>query len=117
MIQSPPRNVVQVLNAPLSAFVSRVVTGMAGERWTVSSWWRSVTHNANVGGANGPTVWSQHLVGLAADLVGDPERYDTWVRRLRAQGLIAVNEHSHVHVQLLQRGVLRADHLRALRLL
>jgi len=46
---------------------------------------------------------SQHLLGLAADLVTDfPEAV---AQRLDAVGLVAVDEGTHVHVQLLPPGL------------
>jgi hypothetical protein len=65
-----------------------------------TSWFRSPRENAAVGGH----PWSQHLVGLAADLVSpEPGRL---AARLRAEGLVVVVEADHVHVQAWPAGTL-----------
>ncbi len=79
-------------------FISRVVRGLSGPDVFLSSWWRSPIGNQRVGG--NPN--SQHLLGLAFDLVvPNPQLVVTALNR---QGVIALNEGDHVHVQLLAAG-------------
>lgn len=59
----------------------------------VSSFFRTVSENRAAGGS--PT--SQHLIGTAADLVGQRVGLAAACRRL---GLVAVEEGTHLHVQL-----------------
>jgi hypothetical protein len=70
---------------------------------TPTSWWRSIAHNAAVGGH----PYSQHLLGTAADFV--PARGWTngeLVAAARRAGLIAQDEGDHVHLQLFAAGTL-----------
>lgn len=66
----------------------------------LTSWYRDGRANAAAGGAQ----FSQHLVGLAGDLVAaDQARL---VRYLRGHGLHAIAEGDHVHVQYWPAGTL-----------
>lgn len=86
-------------------FISRANAALRLSGSSPSSWWRSVSVNESVGGA--PT--SQHLVGLALDVIGGDAR--VW----RQSGLIVVDEGDHLHVQAYPAGVLsRAGVYRAL---
>lgn len=58
----------------------------------VTSWWRDAETNARVGGSS----TSQHLLGTALDLVGDPQRIALVAREA---GFVVVVEGDHVHVQ------------------
>jgi len=83
------------------AFIGRIVEGARNSRSRVrvSSWYRPAAHNARVGGHRD----SQHQAGLAFDLVTDnPVRLEMELDR---QGLIAVREARHVHVQAYPAGV------------
>lgn len=66
---------------------------------TVTSWWRSPQANRDVGG----DPESQHLFGLAWDIA---PASTSLVREARAAGLTAVDEGSHVHMQLFPAGAL-----------
>lgn len=67
----------------------------------LTSWWRSPAKNVSVGGVED----SQHLAGLAVDLVfPTASSRRTGIARLQAQGLTVIDEGDHVHAQ-----VLRAD--------
>lgn len=71
---------------------------------TISSWWRTRAHNAEVGGAPN----SQHLLGTAVDLVpadGDMEGLAAFARTLPGVGFV-LNEGTHVHVQAYPAGTL-----------
>jgi hypothetical protein len=93
----------------VQAFLERVRRVEADA--TPSSWWRSVSHNAAVGGH----PFSQHLLGTAADFV--PQRGWTnaeLAAAARRAGLIAIDEGDHVHLQLHPAGTLDhiVDHVR-----
>lgn len=74
---------------------------------SVTSGRRSVTHNAKVGGSNN----SRHLLDLAKDVILDNPKetimiknvvyslVDAFIRECERQGLKAINEGSHIHVQ------------------
>lgn len=81
------------------AFFSRLLRSGLPSDTRVTSWWRNPTRNAEVGGA--PT--SQHLLGLALDLISN--RPDEIVRAVRRSGLIVVPESDHVHVQAWPAGI------------
>jgi hypothetical protein len=59
---------------------------------TISSWWRSVDHNASVGGL--PTSW--HLLGLAYDVVPATDAVNV---ALQTMGFHTLNEGDHIHAQ------------------
>ncbi len=65
----------------------------------ITSWYRNPPHNTAVGGA----ATSQHLVGLAVDLIPASE---VGADALRRQGLFVVNEFDHLHVQAWPAGFL-----------
>jgi len=95
-VSSPPAELVRRLSNVgagflLPEFVRRVIAG-APEGTFLTSWWRSPAENARVGGA----AQSQHLWAAAADLGGD---FREIARGMRRQGLIAIEEADHVHVQ------------------
>jgi len=90
----PPDQIVFQVRPDLVTFIRR----LASMRWPSSSiltsWWRSVAHNRDVGGDER----SQHLIGTAWDVASnDPSSI---VHEARARGLIAVQEAAHVHLQL-----------------
>lgn len=67
---------------------------LAVNGYTVSSWWRSPWHNAEVGGVKA----SQHMIGLAWDVVPvDQEN----IEALRGLGFTVLTETDHLHLQLL----------------
>ncbi len=74
----------------------------------VSSYWRDPGHNFSVGGSQD----SQHLVALGIDLTFT--RVDSKQAALRgatAQGLVAVDEGTHLHLQAFPRGIIRSGGL------
>lgn len=64
----------------------------------VSSYVRTPESNRRAGGA----ARSQHLIGTAIDLVGDWDR--RFLEAARREGLVAVDEGDHVHLQLFRAG-------------
>ena len=89
----------------LIRFVLSVVFGAQGHNVFPTSWWRSARQNERVGG----DAESQHLLGLALDLVSDEPA--ELVASLREMGLTAVDEGDHVHVQALKAGEARRQGL------
>lgn len=69
---------------------------------TVTSWWRSPSRNAEVGGSPD----SQHLIGTAVDFV--TEEPGKLARELAGLGWVSVNEGDHLHVQAWPAGVARS---------
>ncbi len=68
----------------------------------VTSWFRTPEKNRIEGGAQ----QSQHLFGLAWDLTVPRNSLQHLAEHMRAQGLVAVQERNHVHVQAFPAGVL-----------
>lgn len=73
----------------------------AGAELTPTSWWRSAQANARVGG----NEYSQHLLGLAIDLVAEDKPAAT--AAFERMGFIVIDEGDHLHVQTLPAGWLR----------
>lgn len=68
---------------------------------TVTSWYRSPQENQRVGGA----ARSQHLLGLAIDVL--PDRGGAaFAQAAQAQGMTILNEGDHFHIQAFPAGVL-----------
>lgn len=85
-------------------FRERFNRGGRGIEARVTSFWRSTDRNRAVGGA----ARSQHLYGLAADVV--PRRAD-WQRAKRAwqgEDLVVIDEGDHLHVQRFPAGAIAA---------
>lgn len=92
MISGPPS-----ITPEVAEFMQRLDAAwqLAGfPRVTLTSWWRSRYQNAVVGGA----ATSQHLTGLAVDVVPDlgGDKLAAWARQL---GLVPVDEGDHWHIQ------------------
>jgi len=102
MLQAPPDYLLNSALRPLIQLGLQAFLDAAqqGPRITVTSWWRSTAENDAVGGAS----TSQHLYGLAYDIVGPDATQvaDAWM----ALGGVAVRESDHVHLQVFPAGVL-----------
>jgi len=96
----PPRELLASAWRPvIFEFIRRVARSLQpGQK--ISSWYRTPAQNQAEGGM--PT--SQHLFGLALDIVGPGQQLTQSIAR-DAQ-LIAVQEFDHLHIQLLPAGVL-----------
>jgi len=81
-----------------SAALSPTVRGFV----TVTSWFRTAEKNRIEGGS----PESQHLFALAWDVTVPPQSLQNLVDQFRMQGLVAVRERHHVHVQAFPAGVL-----------
>jgi len=107
----PPERVLRVTLLHVILFINRVsgaLRNTAGaERLRASSWYRDVESNRRAGGHPD----SQHLLGLALDVTGPVEVLDRFLIELRGVRLIAIDELSHVHVQLLAAGQARGEGL------
>lgn len=68
----------------------------------VTSWYRTPSENARVGGH----PESQHLFGFALDVATDDP--GAFAQRARESGLEAIVEPDHVHVQIFPAGFLRS---------
>ena len=90
----------------LKWFVERCYQLQAVHPFSVTSWWRTVARNIEVGGlAN-----SLHLEGLAVDCVLFPGRSgEEFLRDARILGLYGRVEKDHVHIQARARGVPRRE--------
>ena len=96
----PPPSILAALRPEILEFARRLrsVRGSYG----VSSWWRSVEHNRDVGG----NAFSQHLLGLAVDTTPTPTANRAELAAaFRAAGLVAIDEGDHIHVQRYPGGV------------
>jgi hypothetical protein len=67
---------------------------------TITSYQRTIRHNAEVGGVEA----SQHLLATAWDVAGPDQ--NVYAARARDVGLVVVDEGDHVHVQLYRAGVI-----------
>jgi len=87
----------------ISNFYWRAVAGARGfGGLRVTSWFRTPANNRIEGGA----PESQHLFALAWDLTVSRSSLPHLVEHMRRQGLVAVQERDHVHVQAFPAGSL-----------
>jgi len=103
-LQVPPRELLLSGFQPviLAFFFRLILVLQAHQDVVLTSWFRTV--DANIAADGDPE--SQHLFGLAAD-VSVPSRLLPGVLAVaRGVGLIAVNERTHVHLQLFPAGAL-----------
>ncbi len=94
----PPPNVASFVSARCPGcfgFMGHTLNRVSLTRpASLTSWWRSSQANAVLGGH----AHSQHLWGLAIDIVGEGSSQAG--DQLRAMGWTVVDEGSHVHAQV-----------------
>ncbi len=89
-------------------FVSAANRGLRESGASPTSWYRSPARNDAVGGSRE----SQHLLGLALDVVGGADTAGAF----RRAGFVVIPEFDHIHAQVYPAGVLAgAGIFRALR--
>lgn len=103
-VLAPPESVWRPVEAfapgSYGNFLTRLVFGMRSFRGVLAtSWYRSPRVNRDVGGH----PESQHLLGLAVDLIAEEPQLA--VTALTELGLEAFNEATHVHVQYWPAGI------------
>lgn len=103
-LQAPPRDLLLSAFQPfiLAFFFRLVLVLRATPGLVLTSWWRSFAANV----AEGGDEESQHLFGLAADFEVPRAAVAHVLEVARGVGLVAVDERTHVHVQLFPAGVL-----------
>lgn len=80
----------------VNTFCNRVILLRSAYAFSVTSWFRTESRNAAVGGR----ATSKHLDGLAVDIVLD-NQYNLPVLVIKADllGLHAIVESDHIHIQ------------------
>jgi len=107
--ERPPPALAGPLAPWLAELRTKLNAAVGRERVSWVNWWRSSAHNARVGGA----ASSQHLLGLAVDIVPEARARARIAQALRSQGLVVVDEGDHLHVQLSPTGTWNAVIARA----
>lgn len=114
----PPTNVVVFFEKLLPGFWARwlgaadsalrEIAADAGGDTIITSWWRSPSQNRSVGGLPD----SQHLVGMALDLIPGKKSLrfaiNEGAARFQEVGFIAVPASTHLHIQTFPAGILRS---------
>jgi hypothetical protein len=77
--------------------VNRAVSGLNA---SFTSWYRTATHNEDVGGV----AYSQHRYGTAFDVVVPRANWGAAILRLRGQGFKVIDEGDHIHAQVFSAG-------------
>ncbi len=101
-VRIPPERIIRALIQELVAFLTALQGLRVGPSIRISSWWRDPVTNRRVGGH----PQSQHLLGLAIDLVGEERELGEILRQTLdfPLGIQAIRETSHVHIQWLPAG-------------
>lgn len=94
MPTSPEIKVSESQQAYFLAIILQLCRRYAG---SITSWIRTPTRNAKVGG----TPTSQHITGTAVDIVLDnPKDADNLIKTAKQLGLQAFNEQDHIHIEV-----------------
>jgi len=101
---APPRQLLVSAFQPLIlTFILRVIFVLRAVQGAIpTSWFRTFDENVSEGG----DPESQHLFALAVDLDVGRGSVARVLEVSRAVGLVAVDERTHVHLQLFPRGAL-----------
>lgn len=84
-----------MISIPYILFGLDVLTLKAQFGFSVTSWWRTVKRNQEVGGVPN----SKHLSGLAIDLVLDnPSDNQAFIQAAQGLGLFVLDEGDHIHI-------------------
>lgn len=102
-VSFPPQQVLAVTFPMIVRFLVALGQAQPGPSVRATSWWRDVETNRRVGGAPD----SQHLLALALDVVGEKFEIEQLAHRLRQLGIVAIQERTHLHLQLLPAGMAR----------
>lgn len=104
-VELPPERILREVFPLLIVFLNRLGIALADthgfSELRASSWWRDPETNRRVGGH----PQSQHLLGLGLDLIGPKEVLERLAIEARGEGLTAINETTHLHLQLFPPGV------------
>lgn len=104
-VRLPPERVLRVSLPAVLSFLSLLVRALQSTHrymeLRATSWYRDVEENRRVGGDQE----SQHLLGFALDIDGPRDVLDAFLIEVRGVGLIAIDESTHIHVQLLPAGL------------
>lgn len=104
-LRLPPERVLRVTFPAVLTFLQLLVRALLSTHRYVelraTSWYRDVEENRRVGGDQE----SQHLLGFAIDVDGPRDVLDAFLVEARGVGLVAIDESTHVHVQLMPAGV------------
>lgn len=84
----------KTFNSGFAPFVDHLISQVKG--LTVTSGQRTAAKNAAVGGV----ADSQHLAGTAVDVTGSPDAIAQATKVAQASGLEAINEGTHLHIEL-----------------
>ncbi len=103
-LQGPPSAVLQYCRPAITQFLRLLLPALRGNI-SLSSFYRSPASNRAAAGHSD----SQHLLALAVDITGPPGTIRTVADACREAGLVAVEERTHLHVQLFPAGHIRAS--------
>ncbi|MEE8509324.1 MAG: D-Ala-D-Ala carboxypeptidase family metallohydrolase [Myxococcota bacterium] len=101
-VRAPPVPLIRILIRELIAFLTQLSRLQIGPSIRITSWWRDAVTNRRVGGH----PQSQHLLGLAIDLVGEESELRSIVSQVGqlSLGVEAIRETGHLHIQWLPAG-------------
>lgn len=102
-VEWPPTTIWERHAVLFVYFLNALGRTWPGSSLRVSSFYRDPETNIRVSGA----IDSQHLLGLAIDVVGEESQLIDFASQVRVQGLIPVMFERHLHVQTLPAGTAR----------
>ncbi len=103
-LRVPPERVLVVTFPHVMAFLRLLVMALHNTHRAfelrATSWYRDLEDNRRAGGQPD----SQHLLGLALDVIGPKEVLEFFATETRGVGLVTIEESVYVHIQLLGAG-------------